>query len=55
VDSVKDVINTIPIKSVKDFLLEAERFVEEEIALFYSIQKSIEREILNQVKKKVKK
>ena len=53
VDSVKDVINTIPIKSVKDFLLEAERFVEEEIALFYSIQKSIEREILNQVKKKV--
>jgi len=54
VDSVKDVINTIPIKSVKDFLLEAERFVEEEIALFYSIQKSIEREILNQVKKKVK-
>jgi hypothetical protein len=55
VDSVKDVINTIPIKSVKDFLLEAERFVEEEIALFYSIQKSIEKEILNQVKKKVKK
>ena len=55
VDSVKDVINTISIKSVKDFLLEAERFVEEEIALFYSIQKSIEREILNQVKKKVKK
>jgi hypothetical protein len=55
VDSVKDVINTIPIKSVKDFLLEAERFVEEEIALFYSIQKSIEKEILNQVKKKIKK
>jgi len=55
VDSVKDVINTIPIKSLKDFLLEAERFVEEEIALFYSIQKSIEKEILNQVKKKVNK
>lgn len=55
VDSVKDVINTIPIKSVKDFLLEAERFVEEEIALFYSIQKSIEKEFLNQVKKKVNK
>jgi hypothetical protein len=55
VDSVRNVINTIPINSVKDFLLEAERFVEEEIALFYSIQKSIEKEILNQVKKKVKK
>ena len=55
VDSVRNVINTIPINSVKDFFLEAERFVEEEIALFYSIQKSIEKEILNQVKKKVKK
>ncbi|NQY81201.1 MAG: hypothetical protein HRT47_12915 [Candidatus Caenarcaniphilales bacterium] len=54
VDEVKNVINTIPIKSVKDFLLEAERFVEEEIAMFYSIQKHLEKEILKQINKNKK-
>lgn len=54
VDEVKNVINTIPIKSVKDFLLEAERFVEEEIAMFYSIQKHLENEILKQINKNKK-
>ena len=52
VDEVKNVINIIPLKSVKDFLLEAERFVEEEIAMFYSFQKSLEKEILKQINKK---
>ena len=54
VDEVKSVIHTIPIKSVKDFLLEAERFVEEEIAMFYSFQKHLESEILKQINKKKK-
>lgn len=54
VDEVKNVINIIPIKSVKDFLLEAERFVEEEIAMFYSLQKHLEKEILKQMNKNKK-
>lgn len=53
VDGVKNVINDIPVKPLRDFLIEAERFAEEEVANMWSIALKKERELEKQVLKQI--
>lgn len=55
VNSIKHTIETIPVKSLRDFLLEAERFAEEEIVNMWSLALKKEKEIENQIIEQLKK
>lgn len=50
VQGLKDTVETTPIKSVQHFLLEAERFAEEEIAHLWSLTLKKEKELINKIK-----
>lgn len=54
VSTIKDAIDVIPFTPLRDFLMEAERFAEEEVANMWSLalkkEKEIEREILEKLK-----